>query len=106
MAESFEPTIFPARQPTVITISGDIDLTGYSLVSVEFLPQGQTTPIPWGFSEFQVNQGQPTRATLKSIPSAHFGVQGDPVSGTLTITLSGGSPRDLLRISEKVTVGS
>jgi hypothetical protein len=104
MAESFEPRAFTGRQPTVITISGDTVLSGYSLISVEFLQEGQPAPIAWSYSDFQVNQGQPTRAMLKSTPSAHFGDEEDTVSGTLTITLSGGGQEDILRVSEQVTV--
>jgi hypothetical protein len=92
---------------TPITIHGDADLSPYTLVkSVEFDQDGQATPISWDHSDFHVDQGIHTRATLKSTASAHFGDKFDPASGTLTITLSsGGKGEDSdLPVRGRVTV--
>jgi hypothetical protein len=106
MAEHFDPKSFTNHVNKTITIHGDLDLSSYSLNSVVFDQDGQSTPISWSSSDFHVDMGNKKNATLKSTPSAHFGDKFDPASGTLTITLSGGGKdKDSdLPISELVTV--
>jgi hypothetical protein len=108
MAETFDPPNYTNGSKTPITIHGDADLSPYTLVkSVVFDQDGQPTPIPWDHADYHVDQGNHTRATLKSTASAHFGEKLDPASGTLTITLSsGGEEEDSdLPVSRRVTVG-
>jgi hypothetical protein len=99
MAESFVPKTFKNHNQTVIEISGDADLTGYTPNSVVFQQDGQPA-VNWTWTDFHIPQGQPTRATLKVTPSAKVDEKLEPVSGTLTITLSGGGKEE-----DSLTVG-
>jgi hypothetical protein len=103
MAESFTPNNFTNGQQKEITIRGDIDLSSYTVTSVTFQQDGQP-PIPWNYSDYHV-QPDHTMAKVKVTASAQFSPILDPVSGTLTITLTGGGgEEDTLPVSGSVTV--
>jgi len=104
MAESFTPTNFTNGEHKEITISGDVDLSPYTVTSVMFQQDGQLASVSWNFWDYHV-QPDPTMAKVKVTPTAQVRPTIDPVSGTLTITLSsGGGEEDTLPVSQPVTV--